>query len=237
MFTPLLDHLNPIDLALAAFLVLAFPALQLASSLRPRPKQASSTARRYLRSMAILAGPLIVLAIDWLGSGRSLAALGLALPPPFRGLIGLGIAGAAIAGLVLVSYLQAVPRDPARLAAMRARMKGAGPQPASPREYRLSIVFAFVIGCGTELLFRGYLLWALAPIAGLAGAVSIAALAYGIGHGFRNRKQALMAILSALVFTAAYVATGSLWWLMLIHTAAALQGGWAGYRLSRAKPA
>ena len=233
MFQPLFAALNPVDVALVAFLVLAFPALQIASTLRPKPKAPRSLTRRYLRSGAILGVPLIVLAIDWLGSGRGAAALGLALPPPFRGQIGLWIAVFAVVVLTLMTIVQSSTRDPRKLEAMRAQMKAGGLSPETPRELALGFVYAFIVGCGSEVLFRGFLLWAFIPLAGLAGAVAIAALAYGIGHGFRNRRQALIAVLSAVAFTLAYALTLSLWWLMAIHTFAALQASWSGYRLSR----
>ena len=135
--------------------------------------------------------------------------------------------------LTLVTVVQFSTRDPRKLEAMRARMKRGGLSPETPRELALGMVYAFIVGCGSEILFRAFLLWVFTPFAGLAGAVAIAALAYGIGHGFRNRRQALSAILSALAFTLGYALTFSLWWLMAIHTFAALQASWSGYRLSR----
>lgn len=62
---------------------------------------------------------------------------------------------------------------------------------------------AHFIGIGWELLYRGFLLLALAPWLGTWGAVVLAAVAYGAAQGYKSPGQL----------------TGSLWWLMLLHVA------------------
>ena len=74
------------------------------------------------------------------------------------------------------------------------------------------------------------------PAIGITGAVIVAALAYGVGHGFKTWQQALGSAAAAFAFTIAFALTNSLWWLMAFHTAVAVQSGWAGYRLSKAAP-
>ena len=61
-------------------------------------------------------------------------------------------------------------------------------------------------------------------------AVCIAALTYGAAHGYKNRTQFVASVISAFVFTIAFVLTGSLWWLMLIHTAIGIAGGIGSYK-------
>jgi membrane protease YdiL (CAAX protease family) len=107
-------------------------------------------------------------------------------------------------------------------------MRGAGPNgpigedaaallPQTGAEFCPFLVMSVVLGAGWELLYRGYLLWWLEPRVGMAGAILVAAAAYGVGHGFTNIRQFAGSLLAALVFTVAYAATQSLWWLMLIH--------------------
>jgi membrane protease YdiL (CAAX protease family) len=102
--------------------------------------------------------------------------------------------------------------------------------PRTRHELTLFLVFALLAGCGWELLYRGFLIWFLVPYVGTMVAICIAALAYGAAHGYKSRKQFLASIISAFAFTVAFVLTGSLWWLMLIHTAAGFAGGFASYR-------
>lgn len=234
MLAPVYHGLNPLDLALAAFLVVGFPLLQRTSAIMRRRKPETSLIRRYLRSSIVLGVPLLLLAIDWIGTGRGAPALGLDLPPSFRGVIGLGVAVLVILALFGMTLLQPVPADPGKRLAMARRLRGGGLLPDSPYELRAAFAYALVVGCGSELLFRAFLLWFFIPLAGFVGAVVIAALAYGLGQGARNRRDVLIAILAAAAFTAAYAFTFSLWWLMAIHTAAAMQGSWAGYRLAHA---
>lgn len=67
---------------------------------------------------------------------------------------------------------------------------------------------------------------------GLFWAFIIAAVTYGAAHGFKNPKQFVGSIVSALVFTIAYVATANLWWLMLIHIGVMLIGAAASKAIS-----
>jgi hypothetical protein len=232
MFTPVYLFLNPLDLALIAFALLVFPLLQLVTS---RRRMASpSLIRRYLRSLTILAIPLIVLAVDWIGAGRTATALGLDTPPSMRGLIGLGVAALAILALIAVTWLQPVPADAERRVTLLLRLRGPGLQPDRPDEFRLACAYALVIGCGGELLFRAFLFFVLVPLAGLIPTIVIASLADALAHGYRSRRQLLRALLSAAAFSVGYALTFSLWWLMAIRSAAGLQSAWAGYRLARA---
>lgn len=234
MFDPVFHGLNRLDIALGLFLVLVFPLLQLVTSLWRRHRGERSLIRRYLRNSVILGVPLIVLAADWIGTGRTALALGLDMPISQRGLIGLGIAALLIVAMLVITVLQPIPSDPEKRIAMARKMKGGGLLPDTRTELTLAMVYGVIVGCGGELLFRAFLLWLFVPLVGLATAVIVAALAYGIGHGYRNRREALMSLVSAFAFTLAYAFTFSIWWLMAIHTAAALQGAWAGYRLARA---
>lgn len=61
------------------------------------------------------------------------------------------------------------------------------------------------------------MLWALSPWIGTVGAVIVAAIGYGLGHGSKRAGSVGGAVVSSFIFTIAYALTGSLWWLMLLH--------------------
>lgn len=237
MFATIAGHLNLLDIALIVILVLVFPAIRLLNSRKPEPENPRPMAQRYLRTIATLGVPLLVLVLDWLATGRGAAALGLAIPLPFRGRIGLAIASVLVLGMTISPLLPWLKSSPEKRAAQQARLKARGLVPETSREAALFLIVAVLIGCGAEILYRAFLLWAFTPFAGVAGAVVIAALAYGIGHGFEKWREAAGAVVSAFVFTAAYALTGSLWWLMAIHSFVALYAAWSGYRFAHAKPA
>jgi len=126
-------------------------------------------------------------------------------------------------------------RPPKQNAELGSRLSEAGLIAATPDDLAYSVVLALLIGCGTELLFRGFLYGFFAPLIGQIGALVVAALAYGLGHGSRTTGQAVGSVVSAFAFTIAFALTGSLWWLMLVHTAVGLSGLWWGYRLASSR--
>ena len=221
--------LTTLDITLIALLLAAVPARALLRSLdaETRPKRPRLT--RYLATMRDIALLLAALAFLWVNTKRPIAWLGLDIPVGTPGLIGLAIAVALIAMLGIASA-RAKPRPD------MARPDAAAMFPETPAEQRTFVALSLFIGIGWELLYRGYLLWALTPLTGEAAAIVLAATAYGVAHGFKSWVQFIGSIAMSLLFTFAYVATGSLWWLMLLHTAMGLVG-WLSYRRLQARGA
>ena len=79
------------------------------------------------------------------------------------------------------------------------------------------MVTTLVISVAWEVLYRGYLMWMLAPRIRAMFALIVAAAAYGVAHGYQNPKLFAGSLISALIFTTAYAVSHSLWWLVLIH--------------------
>ncbi|HEY1837616.1 MAG TPA: CPBP family intramembrane glutamic endopeptidase [Rhizomicrobium sp.] len=226
-----IGSLNLFDCLLIADLCVVIPLLQIRTSLRAeknRPQR--SMAQRAPFNFAIFGTPLIGLALDWWMSGRSATDLGLAYPVPWPGQIGLLIALLLCLGLFVSSLW---PSTASKRADLLTRLKDGGLLITSITDFAIFVPLALLIGCGTEILFRGFLFWAFDPVLGWAGAVAIMALAYGLGHGFRDWRAALGSLVSAILFALAYALTRSLWWLMLFHTFVALSAAWSGYRAAR----
>jgi len=220
-----------IEYILAIVLIGVMPARTLYKSLRNGNSKASRP-KVYIKSGAIILGLLVILCYAWLHAARSPTSLGLDIPLSERGMIGLAIAGALFAALAIVEIITGRKRRAS--GDERAMKKWANNDllPRTRRELALFLCFALLAGCGWELLYRGFLIWLLLPCVGTIGTVCIAALAYGTAHGYKNRVQFLGSIVSAFAFTIAFVLTGSLWWLMLIHTAAGVAGGFGSYKLA-----
>ena len=166
------------DYVLLAALLVLVPANSLWRSLAPR-KTKLPRMTRYGRTIAIVGVLLALLAADWSLTGRSLASLGLDIPPSPAGLIGLAVAIALIAGMVVM-----VRKGPRR----GAEADAAALMPQSPLERQVFILFSLMVGIGWELLYRGFLLWALTPWLTLAGAIPVAAIVYGLAHGYQSRR-------------------------------------------------
>jgi len=232
MLAVMMQRFTSLDILLIVILCLVVPAVQVARSLDNANREGVAPLRRVLRTMVLLGLPLILLALDWLMTGRRAAVLGLATPVPLPGQIGFGVAGMMILALLATSYGSWIKSNAQREAEFRGALEKAGMLVRTPIELAAFVALAFVIGCGAEILFRGFLLWAFAPLTGTFAAVVIAALAYGVGHGHYSWRQAAGSIVASFAFTIGYAATQSLWWLMLFHTFVAVHGTWRGYRLS-----
>ena len=207
---------------LALLLVVALPWRALRASRSGKP--ARSRARRYIETIAEIVALLLGLAVVATLNGAGGADFGLAWPPPRAGLVGLLVAALLIAGLVGATLFLKPRRGSAREdEAMRQLPQGRD-------ELLAYLAFTPFAGFAWEILYRGFLLWWLTPLVGIAGAVVIASLAYGLAHGWKSRADGLGSLISAFLFTIGFAVTGSLWWLIAIHTALPLVGLLAGRR-------
>lgn len=200
-----------LDILLTVGLAVFVPAYELWSSLRRKPaaKAPPRRLRTYLGAIVRAALLMSALAAMWIPADRSWNELGLALP--LAGKVGLGLAATLLisAALYLAFAKPSKGATPPEVAAM---------MPSSRKELAGFLGMILVIGPSWEILFRGYLLWSLTPWLGTWPAVAVASLAYGAAHGYRNRGQFIGSLVAALAFTTGYALTGSLWWLILVHT-------------------
>ena len=173
---------------LGLLLVVALPWRALRAGADGKPPR--SRVRRYIETIAEIVGLLLGLTVVAYFNGADAADFGLAWPPPRAGLVGLLIAALLIAGLVGATLFPKPRRGSAREdEAIRQLPQG--------RDERLAyLAFTPFAGVGWEILYRGFLLWWLTPLIGIAGAVVIASLAYGLAHGWKSRADGLGAILS-----------------------------------------
>jgi len=107
------------------------------------------------------------------------------------------------------------PRTPPQLASIDFIL----PRGRSERAWFAAMCVA--VGVCEEIIFRGWLVRFLAegpPIAlGLSGGVIAAAVIFGIDHGYQGIFGIVATGVLAVVFTALFFATGTLWIPMLIH--------------------
>jgi membrane protease YdiL (CAAX protease family) len=207
---------------LGLVLVVALPARALRNSWSKRTPR--SRTRRYVATIVEIAGLLLGLVAVAGIEGFGAAELGLAWPPPRAGVIGLAIAAVLIAGFAAAVLLMKTKRPSAREQEAMAQL------PAGREELIAYLAFTPFAGFGWEILYRGFLLWWLTPLIGIVGAVVIASVAYGLAHGWKSRAEGIGSIVSAFMFTIAFAVTGSLWWLIAVHTALPLVGLLAGWR-------
>jgi membrane protease YdiL (CAAX protease family) len=231
-----------LDVLFASYLLVLMPGWQLWRSLKkkdagePEPI-AGLTGERFFRNLRFIIAPLVALTVVMALSGRRLADLGLDMPVSLAGRWGL----LAVVVLMLLPIAWSViaerKSDQAKKDKEFAQLEALGGVPKSAREMWANVVLFVLLGTGWELLYRGYLMLVLTPVTGLPVAVILSALAYGIGHGYKNPRQFIGSIVSAFLFTLGYVFTGSLWWLMLLHVCLPLYGTLSGYLMLRKREA
>ncbi|GAA4032471.1 hypothetical protein GCM10022281_10160 [Sphingomonas rosea] len=197
---------------------------------RSRPgRPAQDRKARYWSTIALGTVLLVALALVKRSEGLSLADLGLGP---------LGTTGAwALAAAAVLLGLLALGLRSNRARKERPDDSAAAMFPHQRDEVPAFVLMILVAGIGWELLYRGFLLWFLPPLIGLWPAVLVAALAYGLAHGWHSGKRFAASLVSALLFTAGYALTGSLWWLILIHLGLPLIGYLGWRRLRAAAPA
>jgi len=228
--------LNFLDLLLTLYLLIELPRRQLWRSLRPSAVPPTPRVQRYHKNIVHIALPLVALAASMWWGGRSTADIGLDLPRSGSGLWCLVVSALVLLAMHVGGELWERSLTPDKRAAQQAKireqLKSNDSSPRSAEELRAFMLLSLFVGCGWELLYRGFLLLVLPPVTGVAGAVILSAAAYGAAHGYDSIKQFTASVVSAFLFTIAYALTHSLWWLMLIHTALGLIGALASYRAS-----
>lgn len=220
--TPISSFHTIPDLLFTLYLLIYSPLTNLRRSRSPvPPKPELSPLPSYWRQGRFVLALLgVLMLVSWLG-GHNVHELGLGIPPPRGGLIGLAFAACLLLGMHMIgtrmerkSSAEDCIEQEARLGELAFSM---------PRTGIETIAYLItMIGMTTawELLYRAYLLLVLTPVTGMPLAVVLAAVAYGVGHGDKNAKQTLASIAAALAFTIGYAVTGSLWWLIVLHAAA-----------------
>lgn len=224
------------DLLLALFAVAVMPAISARNGRAMKARPAAPLARRYL--LMLLRGWLVAAAIGvlWYGTGRAPAALGLDLPLGPGGEIGLGIAALAIGFAIIVQSLLARLMTPERSSRLREQMGYLKILPRTTLELCLFLGVSLTAGVWEELLYRGFFFWFLTPYTGLAAAVILSALVFGIGHVYQGWRGAMNAGTLGFLFALGYALTHSLWWLMAIHALVDAFGGVMTWRVSRMAP-
>ncbi len=222
---------NAFDLALFALAAFVLPAISTVSGRRFGRASDRSLIPRYLQTVARGWIVAALIAADWMWSGRTLAALGLAIPPGLYGQIGLAIMIAAT--LAIAIQLLRLDRiiKPERVAKMQQQMREIKILPRTRAERNVFFLVAITAGIWEELLYRGFLFWFLAPYAGLIGAAAISTFVFGIGHIYQGWRGASRATAIGLLFAVLYAFSASLWWLIWAHALVDVFGGVVGWKV------
>lgn len=213
-----------LDWLLAFYLLLILPTKQMWQSFHRKTKPAQARTTGYRKNTVKMVILLAMLCLACWQAGRGPAALGLDIPVSMAGMWGLGIAGILLVALYVSANVSTSRFDGAQRQEMLERIKSNDHMPRTGRELAGFVPMIALVSTGWELLYRGFLLLLLTPLVGAAAAIILAALAYGLAHGYEKKSQLVGSIVSAFLFTLAFYYTQSLWWLILLHIGLPLFG-------------
>jgi membrane protease YdiL (CAAX protease family) len=208
-----------LNILLPIYLLIVAPALNMWRSLRPKSDKPPRPLM--LRYWSMRWHVLILLGVLWAGAwqaGYTPRQIGFDLPLSGAGAWGLGFAVLLLGGLsVAGSVIERRKTPQARFDDDRKLLDSSFPWPRTGVQALAFAASMSLVTAAWEILYRGFVLLLLTPGTGLPIAIAVSALAYAIGHGYKDPKQLMASIVSAFVFTIAYALTHSLWWLIVIH--------------------
>jgi membrane protease YdiL (CAAX protease family) len=209
------------ELLFTLYLLVVFPLQQIWKSRHPSPRKQRPPLQSYWRQARFALVLLAVLLLVMWSSGHTASSLGLAFPTSRPALYGLGAACALLLALHLVNKRMELKMTPAQRAKQKEEVRDLPfAMPRTSLETSAYLFTTILMTAAWEILFRGYLLLVLPPLAGLPAAVALAAIAYGAAHGYKSPQQFAGSIAASFGFAIGYALTGNLWWLIVLHAAA-----------------
>lgn len=228
---------TPFDFALIALFAVIWPLysyfIEWPRHLR-RVEAGDPDARTYLFARTIvqqwiLAGAALSLFALF---GRPLVALGLRPTVGWGILLGVGLP--LVYATLLVIQLPAVARSAEKRARLRQRIAPVRALvPHTPTEWRLFAALSVTAGICEELLFRGFLVWALTPMLGLWGAAGVSVLVFGLAHMYQGPSFGMRALVAGIGMGLLALATGSIIPGMVLHALIDLGSGYVCYLAMR----
>jgi len=195
----------------------------------------SARLRLWVVWMTLLWALTVIGAGTWFCGNRAWDALGFSAPRGWRlwGSVIL-IVGVTVLQALTALKIARISRPKPKLRAQLGEL--AKMLPHSQRELRWFIGASLTAGTCEEFLFRGYLIWAFAPLLGWWGAAVLSLLAFTAGHAYQGRSGAWKAALGGGFFTLFVLVSGSLIPAMVLHALIDAGSGVIAWLILRDEP-
>lgn len=182
-----------LELLFAFVVVVAFPIwdyVRIWPAMKARLQSGVPDAR--VRSYGVILrqewGAAAIVAALWLANRRAWTALGLVLPSGWKLVLAIVLVLAVV--VLLLQQLRAIGRiDSSRRARLASRL-GSDVSLALPHTQQERGWFAAVsvtAGICEELVYRGFLIWALQPWAGAWGAAAVSLAGFTFAHAYQGK--------------------------------------------------
>jgi len=153
----------------------------------------------------------------WIYHARPWSLLGLTTAKGWPGWVAWGLVGLLL--LYFAYATAAVAKDEKARESVRQQMFGKIGQ-LMPRTRKEMVLFgrvALTAGFCEEVLFRGFLIWALLPWLGWWGAAGVSLIIFALGHAYQGVNGVLRTGAVGLFFTLVLAFSGSLWPVIAMH--------------------
>ncbi len=184
--------------------------------------------RMYYANGILLLGLAVLTLAVWHFAGRPFTDLGLGWGrTPYDPLaIGIIFAFLALYGVDLF----AEAGSPERQRQTRERFSELGFLPTTGTQYLHFLFLCACAGVGEEIVYRGFLITYSAELFGdigwgVVGTLVLPAVSFGLAHIYQGFHAVVKIVAMALLFGFFFFRTGSLWPLILLHTAIDAVGG------------
>ena len=176
----------------------------------------------YYGNGGVLFGMAALVLAAWYFTGRPFTDIGLGWGDTPYDLTAVFILSGFVF-LYLVDIFLEAGKEESRAETRRAFHK-LGFMPASATQFLNFIFLAVAAGVSEEIVYRGFMITYLQDLLGTsplgnAASLVIPALGFALGHFYQGYKAVFKIIVMAILFGFFYLRTGTLWPLMLLHTA------------------
>lgn len=226
----IMNALGQADLSTAAWalllvIVVGFPVESEIATRFTRPRIIAGQPRMRLYTYIYTAGflwffTLVVLVLAGMGH-VAWADLGFRFTPDVPTLIACAVCALAIGFFALQIYKVQTNKDVREnyREALAAESTGLYFLPETRTEYRTFSFLGVTAGITEEIIFRGFLIWALATFMPLWVAAAASLLVFTFMHRYQGLKGMMQVLAVGTLITVLYVISGSLYPLIILHIA------------------
>lgn len=231
---PIFHGYTAFDLIIVALAAFVMPVMSILTGRKlARAPDAGGLLPRYI--LIISRGGLfaVLVAGTWWMQDRRFSVLGLAPHLSLWDYAGFSLA--LLIGLLMVAQgMSLASASTEKVERAMKAIRSVKITPNTSEEFALFILMSLSAGVWEELVYRGFLVWFLVPLAGAIGAIVISALIFGLAHIYQGVRGFVASTVLGLVFAALYLFTASLWWLMVLHAVIDMAGGFNTVQIKRA---
>jgi len=229
---------NAVDLEFAVFFAVGGALLDYFVFM-PRVRKAIESGRPGARAggyRVMIVGEWALVAFvagRWLWLQRPRSMLWLIVPQGWR-LIVAGAIVVATAWLLVAQIRSVATLDAEKRAALRPSLGSVAfllPHTAVEKHWFLGL--SVTAGVCEEVLYRGFLVWAMQPWLGLWGAALVSVLAFGVAHAYQGSGGLVRTTLVGAVLGGIALLTGSILPGIVVHAMVDVLGGTTGYLILR----